>query len=407
MRSAALLFCAALLFSCQIVSRAETDEDGDDTADVDTETTADRDEAVRGLLIRGDFRPILDTFHVDERDGSEDSETILGARLRVGGDFGLTEKLRVGARVAGVGLTGPDDFDPEFVFQVASPAPNGLENGQFTFDELYVHAYRTDQFSLVAGRMQTRFVLRSGVWARSLDRVDSNNVNVTWTDGIQATYRATNGWNTSFILQRNASDGSGGIRYEPLDFDDSAARNTYFVGAENIESWGLVVQRAFDVSYLPSSLLEDGDPDGRRADYWAVVGRLALRWPQRPTGTRLRGGAEIGYAPNTQTAEGANLERDADGLAWNVVVSLMDFIPTHNIGVNYGRVGAGWLLSPQFRPNEEQLEFRYQWRNPRWPLVEARIRWREDLEQPVETQRKRDTLDAFLRLTWEFGKSDR
>jgi len=97
-----------------------------------------------------------------------------------------------------------------------------------------------------------------------------------------------------------------------------------------------------------------------------------------------------------------------------MVVSIMDFLPDHSIGIDYARTGAGWLLSPQFRPNEELFEIRYQWRPRRmrlWrtkrsPLLEARVRWREDLKQPVGTIRKRQEFDFYLRLTWEFTIKD-
>ncbi len=87
----------------------------------------------------------------------------------------------------------------------------------------------------------------------------------------------------------------------------------------------------------------------------------------------------------------------------------MDFLPTHSIGINYAQTGAGWLLSPQFRPNEELFEIRYIWnpRRPYFPLLEARIRWREDLEQRVGTLRKQEELDGYIRLTWEFALKGR
>ena len=201
---------------------------------------------------------------------------------------------------------------------------------------------------------------------------------------------------------------AGGIRRGPLDFDDSGARTTYFYGAEKRRAWGPVVQRGFDVSYLPSTLLKDGDLDGRREDYTGLVGRVVVRWPQRSEGLRLRAGMEIGYAPETPTSQTMNLAGtgDADGLAWDVVVSVMDIAPNHHIGLQYAQTSAGWLLAPQFRPNEELTEIRYQWRPEHFPLLEARIRRREDLEQEVGTQQKRLVYDAFVRLTWRFTIKD-
>ena len=383
------------------------DEVEDDTPDIETETTVGYTEAKTGLKVAGDLRPIYDYFDIEGRDGVSLSDDTFGFRGRLRADFGLTEGVHVGARLAGRCFT--DGCDPEFVFQSAPDTRNGLRGGQVTFDELYLHWFRTERGSLAFGRLQTRFVLRGGVYAKSLDRNNSNNTNINWTDGMQATYHAQNGWHSSFVFERNASDGTGSIRHGSLDFDDGKARNTYFVGFENIERWGPIVQRGFDVSYLPNSLLTDGDPNGRREDYWGVVGRLAARWPQRTTGIRLRVGTEIGYAPKTAAPAAApfNIAEESDGLAWDMVASIMDFQPRHSIGINYARTGAGWLLSPQFQPNEQLFEIRYMWRPAGLPFFEMRVRWREDLEQPIGTLQKREEFDMYIRLTWAFNLKTR
>ncbi len=192
------------------------------------------------------------------------------------------------------------------------------------------------------------------------------------------------------------------MRRAPLDFDASGARHTLFIAFENTDEWRSVVQRALDVSYLPDSLLVDGDRGGRREDYWGVVGRLAARWPCRSEGLRVRAGAEIGYAPETPTAEAVDLADSVDGLAWQGSASLMDLRPGHSLGLNYGRTGAGWLLSPQFRPNERLLEIRYAGHLPGIPRLEARIRWRKELEQRLAAGRRREEIDFFVRATWRF-----
>jgi hypothetical protein len=92
---------------------------------------------------------------------------------------------------------------------------------------------------------------------------------------------------------------------------------------------------------------------------------------------------------------------------WDVVANIMDFAPDHSIGLNYSRTGAGWMLSPQFRPNEKLFEVRYQW-GPDWfPLTEVRFRWREELEQQIGFENKQDVFDLYLRVTWEFTIKDR
>jgi hypothetical protein len=385
------------------IEELAAEEDEVDTPDVETDTTVDGVEDRRGWSSQGALRPIVDYFDRENRDGTLFNQERLGARLRLEIIAQPHRLFRFGTRLAGVCFTGECDVD--FVMESATPSNSGLEGGQFTFDELFVQWSRRNRFDIAVGRLQTRFVLRGGVYAKSLDRNDSNNVNVTWTDGLQATYRAQNGWRSNLVLQRNDADGTGSIRRGPLDFDDSAARNTYFIALENRRKWGPFAQRNFDVSYLPRSLLKDGDKEGRRVDYWGLVGRLAARYPDRREGLRLRAGLEVGYAPETATAEASRLggSGDVDGLAWNVVASAMDFAPGHSIGLNYGRTGAGWYLSPQFRPNEELFEIRHQWRPSHFPLLEARVRWREELDQLVGTEQRRKVFDFYLRLTWEFN----
>ena len=386
------------------------DQNDDDTADIDSESSIEITEQKKGISFSGDFRPIFEYFDREQRDGTTDKEERFGGRLRFRGNWGITERFHFVSRVAGTCFT--NNCNLEFVMENSPEGFNSIAGGQFTLDELFLHWFIVDRYDIAVGRLQTRFVLRGGVFSKSLDRNNSNNVNVNWTDGMQATYKAANGWVSSFILQRNDKEGSSSIRHEPLDFNDNVAQNTFFVGFENIRRWGPIVQRSLDVSFLPSSLLKDGDPDGRRENYWGIVGRLAARWPQRSAGPRLRAGVEIGYAPNTQTNKTSGLgdSGDVDGFAIDMVLSIMDFLPDHSIGIDYARTGAGWLLSPQFRPNEELFEIRYQWRPLRWilwrtkrsPLLEARVRWREDLKQPVGTIQKSKEFDFYFRFTWEF-----
>jgi hypothetical protein len=370
----------------------------DDTPEIDSESSIDDVSVGKGFGLKGDIRPILLADQEGDRDGEANREGSLGARMRLQFTWGITEKVRIVGRLAGLCFTNDCDLD----FVLDSSSGNGLDGGQFTLDELFVHWFRRERFDVAFGRLQTRFVLRGGVFPKSLDRNDSNNVNVTWTDGLQATYRAQNGWSSNLVVQLNSEEGSGSIRRGSLDFGVSDAKTTYFFAAENLQSVGPVVQRTFDVSYLPNSLLDDAD--GSRRDYWGLVGRVAVRWPQRSEGPRLRAGMELGYAPVTPTKEAVGLPGPGhvDGLAWDVVISAMDFAPGHNIGLNYGRTGAAWFLSPQFRPNEELIEIRYQWRPERFPLTEARIRRREDLEQLVGASRKRVTWDFYARMTWQF-----
>jgi len=382
--------------------KKKEEEANDETPTIDTESTIDAVEEDIRWTLDGDLRPIITYQSDDLADGTNISDSDAGFRVRAGGVFALSRPVQLGARLAGRCFI--DNCDLEFIFQPDAPTRNGLSGGQFTFDELYAHLFRKRRFDVAAGRLQTRAVLRGGVYAKSLDRNDSNNTRVTWTDGAHATYRGVDGWDGHLVLQYNHRDGPSNVLRRPLDFEPDDTRVTGFANIDNTDAWGPVVQRTLDVTYIPNALLADGSPDGRREDYWGLVGRLALRWPQRAEGPRLRFGGELGYAPNTPTNASRDLgsSGDTEGLAWNVVVSAMEFAPQHSIGVNYARTGAGWLLSPQYGANEELWELRYQWRPRTLPLVEARVRRRRDLKEETGAVRQRDVFDFFLRVTWRF-----
>jgi hypothetical protein len=93
---------------------------------------------------------------------------------------------------------------------------------------------------------------------------------------------------------------------------------------------------------------------------------------------------------------------DADGLAWNITVSVMDFVPSHSIGLNFAKTEAGWLLSPQYTDNERLFELRYVWRPTDHLTLDIRGRWRDELRQRLIEEPDRDRFDFYVRLTWSF-----
>jgi hypothetical protein len=84
----------------------------------------------------------------------------------------------------------------------------------------------------------------------------------------------------------------------------------------------------------------------------------------------------------------------------------MDFAPSHSVGVNYGRTDPGWLLSPQYRPNDELFDILYQWRRTPNLAIDVRVRWREEIDRQIGATRKRDEVDFFVRFTWGFSLSE-
>lgn len=356
----------------------------------------------RGLTLGTDVRLSYVQADLDLNDEQSLDIDQIRARWRLDSSYGITERLRVSARLAG--LCSSDECQPEFYFDPDIPLPASIEDGQFTLDELFLHWFRTESFDLAVGRLQTKFVTRGGVYAKSLDRNDSNNLRINWTDGIHGVRKFKNGWAANLILQYNSPDGPGTVRRRLLDFTDDGSRTSYFFAFENNNRKGSVLQRGVDISYLPSSLLKDGTRFGRIEDYWGLVVRGAVRWPAQSEGPNLRLSAELGYAPETQTRAAAGLPGDGDvgGLAWAVTASVMNFLPRHSFGINYARTDAGWLLSPQYGKNEELFELRYMWLRNQRLAVDIRGRWRKNLEQFFDYA-KLEEFDFYLRFTWGFS----
>ena len=339
----------------------------------------------------------------DNRDATNQSSSEWRGRFRAGGSYNITEKLIVGGRLAGTCST--DECNPGLVLDGTLPNRSSINDGDITVDELYIHSFRREKFDVAIGRLQTKFVSRAGVFAKSLDRNDSNNTNVNWTDGVHGILHVNNDWTGHLILQKNQADGTGNIRRDPIDFNDDGSRITYFLAWEKMRRFGPVNQQRFDITYMPRSLMKDGSRNGRIKDYTGFVGRFASSWPEGSTGPRLNIAGEIGYAPETPTRSAVGLagNGDTDGLAWLVSASMVDFRPGHSVGINYGRTDAGWLLSPQYRENEEALEVRYVWRRSRNLALDVRGRWRKELEQLENTTRKQEELNVFARFTLGFG----
>jgi len=397
--------------SSEIIDGEEDNFEQDDLAESKTEIDGSIDDAEgtigdpedrRRWSIKGDLRLSYAYDSVNLFEEIPVDRDVTRLRWRLGGSRAITDRARVGVRIAGLHST--EEWRPDFIFDAASPTPTGIKDGQITFDELFVHWYQNEQFDLAVGRLQTKFVARGGVFAKSLDRNDSNNLRVNWTDGLHGTYKAMNGWATHLILQGNSSDGASTVRRYPLDFSDSASRVTTFLAFENLNRDGFLIQRGFDISYLPDSLLKDGTPGGPVEDYWGFVGRAAGRWPRRE-GPRLRVSGEVGFAPNTQTSSAATVTsgEDVDGWAWNFTASIMDFKPRHNIGINYARTAPGWLLSPQYGNNEELFEIRYMWRRNSQFAIDVRGRWRGSLDELAIGDGDWNAFDFYFRLTRGFN----
>jgi hypothetical protein len=358
----------------------------------------------QGWRISGDLRVGFIREEKDLRDGSSSTETEGRGRFRLAGAYNVNEWLIATARLATTCTT--EECDPALSVDNSLDTRSSTSHGSITLDELYLHVFRRERFNVALGRLQTKFVTRSGVFAKSLDRNNSNGFNVNWTDGIHGTLHLKDESILHLVSEYNDPDGPSSVRRDPLDFEDSGARVSHFVAWETQNRLGPFTQRGLDISYMPSALLKDGTETGSREDYVALVARSVIARSYGTAGRRFNIGAEIGYAPETPTRAAVGLpgEGDAGGLAWALSASLMEVWPNHSIGINYARAEAGWLISPQYRDNEELVEVRYLWRKNQKLALEFRLRGRQDLEQLASEPGKRDELDFFARFTLGFAR---
>jgi hypothetical protein len=393
-----------LLFAAAVTQAGEYTPvylDQEDPTTIDVEGSLDYAYSERNRAsFDGDIRGGFFNVETELRDGSTDYSDQFALRIRYGANLGFTDHARLKARLAV--RCSDSSCDPNLDFDSTPGVSANTEDGGIVVDELYLNFFQSGRFDLALGRMQTRSVTRGGVFISSLSRANSLNVTINWTDGAALRYLTEGGWHSNLIIQYNDSDGSSTPAHSPLDFEDDDSRYSGFYSLESRQPWGFITQRAFDITYMPSALLKEGSRDGPREDYWNLVGRFAAQWPVNPAGPSMIVSGELGYAPETPSKQALSTgtSADADGLAWHLEASWMNFQPGHSIGINYGYTDPGWLLSPSYRPNEETAAVRYQWRpQPRLQL-ELQARWREENEQLLNTQRKRETYDWRVRLTW-------
>ena len=257
---------ATALFACLVAGPSNAQSvQADDSASVSFDEALDEvpidvldsiDDAIeqRGLRFDGDFR-LGDTFVGDDIDavtlGAPDS---LRARWRIRSTWGITEGFRGVARVAG--LCSSNECKPDFVLQPNTSTSTTMEDGQITIDEFFLQRFRSDRFNVAIGRMQTKFIARGGVFSKSLTQNNSDNLRVNWTDGVHATFKAKNDWESHVVLQYNSEDGPSNVRRDPLDFSDDGSRVSYLFNIENLQERRRLVQRAFEVS---SRVIKAGD----------------------------------------------------------------------------------------------------------------------------------------------------
>jgi hypothetical protein len=249
-----LLSLSATVFAAP--ESTATDESSDTRSGSldDSEGTIASAERALGLNPTADLRGGYSFTDYDYDDGADSrTEEWLG-RFRAGGSYNFSNWLIAGGRVATACSSESCNFD----FAMTESIPIGatsLPDGDVTFDELYLHSFRRESFDLAIGRLQTKFVSRAGVFAKSLDRNDSNGTSITWTDGLHGTAHLGDRSILHLILQKNRADGTGNVRRAPVDFGNENSRVSYFLAWENQRPLWNFTQRGIDVTYMPKSLM--------------------------------------------------------------------------------------------------------------------------------------------------------
>lgn len=346
----------------------------------------------------GDTRFGYASQKTDDRNNQRSRDDEGRARVRIAATLqegGWTFRGRLAGRFS----TETSPNDPYLRWD--APTRSGAQSGDTTLDEF--HARRSGEgWSVTFGRFQSGFAL-PGVASKALDRNDSTSFSVNWTDGLHLQSEVVPGWTGHAVFQYHDSDGSGQVHLAPLDYSNSGSRVGMFLGLSGAGTERFLT-RMVGVTWYPSALASEGLDELRRDDYWALDGKLAAQWPLGDSGTRIMLGGELGYAPNRPqgSVAGTGQQGSADGLAWQASLNLYDIMPGHSLGMVYGRVGGGWLLSPNFRPNDEFSEVRYRLDlHPRW-FMEARYRLREELKTPVSAMQARRSTDFYVRFTGRF-----
>lgn len=348
----------------------------------------------------GDIRLGYFSSERDDRNGSESEQDDVRIRVRAGLGWNINNHFFAKARLATRYSSAGNESRFKFFHNI--PLNDGLAFGDTGFDELYLRYQPNSKWSVALGRLQTKAELE-GVAKKSLSRNDSPNTDISWTDGLQLQHNSRAGWQSQLIVQANRDDGATTVRRSPLAFTEERSHLSYYAAIEKKQKQGLWLQRAVDFTYLPKSLHQDGNIDGRIKDYAAASTRISMQWPLA-NGMRWVWANELGYAPNTPSNATLRLgdSGNGDGSAWQSSINLMEIAEKHGVALVYGRIGGGWLLSPDFGNNQQLIEFRYQWRLNNSQSIEARLRQREDLVIRTDASQKREDIDYYLRYTLRF-----
>jgi len=351
----------------------------------------------------GDLRGGFYASERDGRDGFTSSDESLRSRLRVFAQRELSERWLFRGRVATWMTTGGNDFG--FEFERYRATGTGTRPGEVHIDEFYFRwTDQAERHQLRIGRFLTNFNLPV-VPGKSIDRNDASNVGIGWTDGAYWISQLGGGWEGHVIAQLNHRRGTGNTFRGPIDFSDSGSRLGTYLGLRSTERWGPISMRMLTLNWMPDALAPLGTSDPRREDYLVATAKMAAEWPIGDAGSRFVLAGEYGHAFNTPRESvmlvGTGTD-DVDGDGYQISANVFDFLPDHHLGVVYGHVESGWLISNDFRNNDDLYEVRYQHYFTQDFRMTVRFRIRDEIERRVGAERLQRDRDLYVRFNWKF-----
>lgn len=322
-------------------------------------------------------------------------------RIRAGVKTQISHKLSASLRFAGRFYAFTDPYrrnDTGFDYIDAIPQyKDSIPAGQTSIDNAFLKYTFGDKSYVRVGRFRSSYELK-GVAKKSLDRNNSPNSDITWTDGAHLSMKLPGHHRLNAIAQYNPENATTVLR-KPLNFARTKSRLSYFLGLQHTKTKGPFVQREIDLTIMPAALCEsginaaaNGCNDGLASTYVAGVVRLASQWKISDSGTKFLLGTEFGYSPTT--ADKNKVNGGDDGVAYQLTFNFIGFAPKHSIGAVYNKAGGAWLLSPDFTNNNTLKELRYAWKFAKKQKIEFRIRQRENI---VASDKLRN--DLYLRYT--------
>ncbi|QKK03122.1 MAG: hypothetical protein HND55_10980 [Pseudomonadota bacterium] len=336
----------------------------------------------------------------DRRDGGEQSDESLRARLRFYLQRELSPSWLFRTRLAGSFSSEDNDFALRLDRYRATPT--GTRAGEVHFDEFYARWQdANNRHQLRIGRFQTAFNLPV-VPGKSLDRNDASNVGIGWTDGLYWQSQLESGWEWHAIAQANHPLGASNTARRPLDFSDDGSRLGAYLALRSTEPFGPLSLRMLSLNWVPDSLAVNGLSDPRREDYLTVTAKAAAGWPMSEDGRRFVLAGEYGRALETPQRPALGLVGSGRtaGDAYQISANIFDLAPGHHVGLVVGRAHAGWLTSNDYRNNDDLYEIRYQRRFTPDLSIEVRFRIRQEIERRIGAERLQHDRDLYARVTW-------